>query len=206
MQSANKVTPQTKAINLNCEKCGKQVLDEKSSFCAYCGTPLGSSSKTSDHNSNAGILAFIASTLILSLGFLGIAYYQSYVTYYTAYGYDTSDAIGFMIFAAFAFVSSTVGFVAALSSLKRKHFNLAVIGNMLLITSVICTFIIVWRYNLGFADGIITTGIPTLALSLAAIFSLLKSKNMFSTESSTESAPIEEEAETREFDETEWKD
>jgi ribosomal protein L37E len=206
MQSANKVTPQTKAINLNCEKCGKQVLDEKSSFCAYCGTPLGTSSKTSGHDNTAGILALIASTLTLSSGFLGIINYQTYVTYYTAYGYDTSEAIGFLIFATFAFVASAVGFVATLSALKRKHFSLTIIGNMLLITSVICTYIIVWQYNLGFADGIITTGIPTLALSLAAIFSLLKSKNMFSTKNSTESAPIEEEAETQEFDETEWKD
>jgi hypothetical protein len=36
---------------------------------------------------------------------------------------------------------------------------------------------------------------------------LLKSKNMFSTESSTESASIDdEEAKTQDFDETEWKD
>ncbi|MCW4004822.1 MAG: hypothetical protein NWE95_13025 [Candidatus Bathyarchaeota archaeon] len=192
---------------MNCEKCGKQILDEKSSFCAYCGATLDASSKTSDYNNNVGLLALIASTLTVSLGFLGIVYYQSYIAYYTAYGYDTSNAIGFLLFVVFAFGSSTVGFIAALSSLKRKHFNFTVIGNMLLIASVIFTFVIVWLYELGFSDGIITTGIPTLGLSLVAIFSLLKSKNMFSTESSTESASIDdEEAKTQDFDETEWKD
>jgi hypothetical protein len=165
---------------LNCEKCGKKILDENSSFCAYCGVPFNSGSNNSDFLANAGILAVIAAAFSVAAGFVGITSYQSYVAYYSAYGMDASGAIGFLPFAVLAFVASIFGFAAAVFSFKGKRFKLTILGTTLMCASAIFTFITIWYYELGYTDGILVSGLPTLALALTSTILLVKSKKSFS--------------------------
>ena len=165
---------------MNCSKCGKEIIDEKSSFCAYCGTPLDSEDKGSDFVAPAGILAIIAAAFSITAGFIGITYYQSHITYYTSYGYDTSGAVGFLLFGGFAFVSSVFGFVGGVLSLARKRFKLALLGTVLMVASAAFIFVAVWGYGYGYGEYILFSGIPTLALSLMSTFFLVRSKSAFS--------------------------
>jgi hypothetical protein len=197
---------------LNCQKCGKEVLDEKSAFCAYCGVPFDSQSKNnSDFLNSAGILTTIAAAFTVAAGFVGITTYQSYLAYYTAYSMDAPGVLGFLFFAAFAFVASIFGFAAAMFSLRRKRFKLAVVGTVLMCASVIFTLVVVWYYGLGYSDGIMVSGVPTLALSLVSTFLLVKSKGSFAdytagTVTSEAAETPNAAAETSEIDESIWKE
>ncbi len=153
-------------------------------------------SKNSDFLSNAGILAVIAAAFSVTSGFVGLLTYQSYIAYLSYYGADASAAIGFLLFASFAVASSIFGFAAAMFSFTRKRFNLAVFGTLLMCASAVFTFIAVWQYGLGFSDGMLVSGVPTLALALASTILLVKSKNAFSdynTPVETTETPIIEE-------------
>jgi hypothetical protein len=165
---------------LNCSKCGKEILDEKSSFCAYCGIPIGSENKGSDFVTAAGIVAIIAAAFSITAGAIGVTYYQSYISYYSAYGYGTSGALGFLLFGGFAFVSSIFGFAGGILSLVRKRFKFAVLGTVLLVASSAFIFVAVWIYGYGYGEYILFSGIPTLALSLMSTLFLFKSKTAFS--------------------------
>ncbi len=153
-------------------------------------------SKNSDFLSNSGILAVIAASFSITSGTVGLLTYQSYIAYLSYYDVDTSAAIGFLLFAVFAFAASIFGFAAAMFSFTRKRFNLAVFGTLLMCASAVFTFIAVWQYGLGFSDGILVSTVPTLALALTSTILLVKSKNAFSnynTPVETTETPIIEE-------------
>jgi hypothetical protein len=165
---------------MNCSKCGKEILDEKSSFCAYCGIPLDSEHGNTDFVTGAGIMAIVAAASSITICAIGIAFYQSYSAYYATYGLDASGSVGFLLFAGFALVSSIFGFAGGVLSLAKKRFSLAVLGTILMLASAIFTFTAVWRYGYGFGEGILLAGIPTLALSVMSTVFLVKSKTAFS--------------------------
>ncbi len=161
---------------------------------------LNVESKNSDFLSNAGILAIIAASFSVTAGIVGLVTYQSYIAYVSVYGslygIDASTAIGYLLLSVFAFAASIFGFAAALFSFTRKRYNLAIIGTLLMCASAVFTFIAVWQYGLGFSDGILVSGVPTLALSLTSTILLVKSKNAFSdynTPVKTTETPIIEE-------------
>jgi hypothetical protein len=161
---------------------------------------LNYESKNSDFLSNAGILAIIAASFSVTLGIVGIVTYQSYIAYVSVYGslygIDASSAIGYLLLSVFAFAASILGFAAALFSFTRKRFNLAVLGTLLMCASAVFTFIAVWQYGLGYSDGILVSGVPTLALALTSTILLVKSKNAFSDDNTlveTSQPPIVEE-------------
>jgi hypothetical protein len=163
---------------LNCNNCGKEITDEKSSFCAYCGIPLKSKPKK-ELTTTAGTLALIAASFSTAIGTIGAVSYQSYVNYYAAYGYDTSGAIGFLFLAAFAFPAAAFGFAAGILTLTRKRLKLAIIGTILMIASTIFTLIATWYYNYGYTEGILLATIPPGALSIISTIFIIKSKTEF---------------------------
>jgi hypothetical protein len=164
---------------LNCEKCGKKILDETSSFCAYCGVSFDSKLKSNDFLANAGLLSITAAAFSIAGGFVGLSSYQSYVSYYSYYGAEAPGAIGFLLFAVFAVVASGFGFLGGLFLLKRRRFKLTVLGTLLMCASVVFTLVVVWQYDLGFTDGIVVSAVPTLALALISTILLVKSKQAF---------------------------
>ena len=164
---------------LSCAKCGKEILDKESSFCAYCGVRFDSESQSSDLTTASGILAIIAATFSIAVGVLGISYYQSYIIYYSTYGVDSSGSIGFLFFLNFAFVSSGFGFVGGTFALAKKRLKLSVIGILLMLASAIFTFIVLWHYQYGYPEGILITGISISAFSLASAIFMGRSKSEF---------------------------
>jgi glucan phosphoethanolaminetransferase (alkaline phosphatase superfamily) len=176
---------------LNCAKCGKEIQDKKSSFCAYCGVPFDTKPQNTALTTVAGTLAIIAAAFSAALGTIGIVYYQSYIAYYTSLGYDTSGAIGFLLFAIFAYVASAFGFAAATLTLARKRFKIAVAGTTLMLASTIFTFIASWYYQYGYTEGILLAGISIGAFSIASTVFIINSKTEFAE--TTEPEPEEPE-------------
>jgi hypothetical protein len=186
---------------LNCAKCGKEILDKESSFCAYCGVPFDSKPKNTELTTAAGILATIAATFSAAVGTIGIVYYQSYIDYYTSYGYDTAGSIGFLLFAAFAFISSASGFAAGILTLTRKRFKISIAGILLMLASTVFTFIAAWYYQYGYTEGILLSGISIGAFSIASAVFVFKSKTEFAE--TTKPAEATDAAETTGDTETE---
>ena len=164
---------------LSCPKCGKKVLDEESYFCAYCGIPFDPKLRGSNLANEAGILAIIAAAFSGALGTIAFIHYQSYITYYASYGADASNAPGFLLFGAFALISSIFGAAGGMLTLTRKRFKFSVFGTLLMLASAIFTFIAIWRYQYGFPDTVLLSGIPIGAFSLASAVLLVKSKTEF---------------------------
>jgi Ca2+/Na+ antiporter len=163
---------------LNCTNCGKEIQDETTSFCAYCGAPLNSKPKK-ELTTPAGILALIAASFSAAIGTIGAVSYPAYVNYYAAYGYDTSGAIGFLLLGAFAFTATAFGFAAGILTLTKKRFNIAITGTILILASTIFTLTATWHYNYGFTEGALLATVPTVALSIISTIFIIKSKTEF---------------------------
>jgi peptidoglycan/LPS O-acetylase OafA/YrhL len=170
---------------LNCEKCGNEIVNEKSSFCANCGASLNSKFNP-DFLANTWVLSLIAAVSIFTVGvvslldydsyLLAISYYGSYASYY---GYSTSAAVAFLLIGGFAFVAAALGFVGATFSLKRKRFILTIIGPILMLASGIFTFVIENQYGFSYSDGFTVPAVPAMILSLVSLMLLMKSRKDF---------------------------
>lgn len=164
---------------MKCAKCGKEILDEESGFCAYCGIPFDSKLKSSDLTIGAGVLAIIAAAFSMAVGAIGLVNYTSYINYYASYGYDASTFIGFLVFGVFAFISSPFGFAGGILSLTRKRFKISVLGMLVMLASALFTLIAVWHYQYNFSEGILLSGISIAAFSIASAVFVFKSKTEF---------------------------
>ena len=162
-----------------CAKCGKKIIDEESSFCAYCGSAFDPKPQGADFTIGAGILAIIAATFSIAIGVLGFSYYQSYLAYYTSYGMDTSASIGFLLIVSFAFVSSIFGFAGGILAMTKKRFKFSVGGILVMLASALFTFIALWRYQFGFPDALLLLGISIGVFSLASAVFVIRSKTEF---------------------------
>ena len=179
---------------MNCTKCGKEILDKTSSFCAYCGVAFD----TKPHKeltTTAATLTTIAAAFSAAIGAIGIYYYQSYIDYYSAYGYDTSGAIGFILFAAFAFIASATGFASGILTLTKKRFKITIVGTIIMLASAIFTFTASRYYKYGYTEGIILAGVSIAAFSIMSTIFTIKSKAEFAEIEEPE--PIEEDTETQ---------
>jgi ribosomal protein L37E len=165
-------------FQLKCAKCGKEILDEESSFCAYCGSPFDSKLKSSDLTTGAGILAIIAATFSIAVGAIGVVNYLAYVDYYAGYGYE-SAFIGFLFFAVFAFIASIFGFAGGILALTRKRFKFSVLGMLVMYASALFTLIAVWYYQYNFSEGILLSAISIAAFSIVSAVFVVKSKTEF---------------------------
>jgi hypothetical protein len=161
---------------LKCAQCGKEILDEKSSFCAYCGIPFDSKPQNTGLATGAGLLATIAAAFSVAIGAIGVVNYLSYVDYYAAYGYDASTFIGFLFFGIFALIASAFGFAGSALALSGKRVKISVLGTIVMFASVVFTFADVWYYDYGFSEGILLSGISVAALSIASAILVVKSK------------------------------
>ncbi len=170
---------ENRSVASNCIKCGKAILDKESSFCAYCGAPFDSKAKGVDLTGGAGLLAVIAATFSIAVGVTGLTYYRSYVAYLASYGLDASAAVGFLMFAVFALVSSAFGFVGGVFAFAKKHLMVSVSGILVMLASALFTFAAVERYDYGVTESLLLPGISIGALSVVAAIFLLKSRSEF---------------------------
>lgn len=182
---------------MNCTKCGKEIQDKTSSFCAYCGAAFDSK-PNKELTTTAVILTIIAAAFSAAIGAIGIYYYQSYVDYYSSYGYSTSGAIGFILFATFAFIASAAGFASGMLTLAKKRFKIAIAGTIIMLASAIFTFIASWHYQYGYTEGVILAGVSIAAFSIISTILTIKSKAEFAeTTEPEETEPAEEDTETQ---------
>ena len=187
---------------MNCTNCGKEIKDETSSFCAYCGVPFDAKPKK-ELTTVASILTLIAAAFSLAVGTIGVVSYDAYTSYYSAYGYDTSGAIGFLFIAAFAFVTSAVGFASGILTLSKKRFKIASIGPVIMLASTIFTVITTWHYNYGYTEGILLATVSIGAFSIiGTVFTILSKTEFAGSTKQTEPEPTE--PETAEDIETEF--
>ncbi len=121
----------------------------------------------------------VAATFSGALGAVAVNAYKSYIDYYSMYGSDTSNALGFLLFGTFALVSAAFGITSGVLTLTGKRFKFSVLGTLLMLASALFTFVIVWRYQYGFTDLMLFSAITIGALSLASTAFVIKAKTEF---------------------------
>lgn len=163
---------------MNCAECGKEILDEKSSFCAYCGTAFDSKTKSTDLTTSAGILATIAGTFSGGIGTIGIVTYQSAIVNYSSL-YDTSIYIGFLFLGVFALIAAVFGVAGGMLTLAKKRFKITFTGMLLVLASAIFTFAIIEWYQYGYTDVIMLAEISIAVFAITSAVLVFKSKKEF---------------------------
>ncbi len=164
---------------LNCVDCGKEIVDENSSFCAYCGNPFGSKKNKSELLSGAAILLIIASTFSAVIGVIGLMNYQATVAYYSQVGGDISVYLGFLIFGIINLIAFIPGLIGGLSVLFKKRQKFSLISSILVLGSALSTIIIIEYYAYGYADSVLFSQISIIVFSFLSIFLIKKSKTEF---------------------------
>jgi len=168
------------ADGMACAKCGKEILDKESSFCAYCGASFDTKSSGSGLTIGAGVLAMVAAVFSVAVGFMGVNYYQTYIAYCASYGVDASGSFGFLLFASFAFVSSALGFAGGALALTKKRFMFSVTGMLVMLASALFTFVSLWRFGYGFIEGLLLPGISIIGFSILSTVFATRSRKEFS--------------------------
>ena len=175
---------------LNCVECGKEIVDETSSFCAYCGNPFDSKKNKSEFLGIATILLIIASTFAATLGIIGLLNYQTNVAayttnidYYLSIGVGEAEYmatfLGFLLFGIINVIAFIPGMIGGFLSLLKKRFRFSLISSIIVLCSSLATFIIIWYYGYGYADIVLMSEIPMLVFSFLSIFLINKSKKDF---------------------------
>jgi hypothetical protein len=171
---------ENKSEAMTCAECGKPILDKESSFCAYCGVSFDSKPISSGLTNEAAILSIVAAVFSVAAGVIGLNYYQSYVTYYTVYGMDTSGSFGFLLFSSFAFVAAAVGFAGGMLALAKKRLKVIVTGMLVMLVSPVFTFVALWHFSYGFLESLLLPEISIIAFSITSIVFIVKSRANFS--------------------------
>jgi hypothetical protein len=164
---------------LNCAECGKEIMDEDSSFCAYCGNPFDSKKNKSVLLGGAANLLILAATFTLSIGIIGLMNYQATVAYYSSIGGDIAPYLGFLLFGLIDIIMFIPGLLGSLSALFKRRFKFSFITAILVLCSSLATFTIIQFYAYGYADIVLFIEIPILVFSILSIFLIYKSKTEF---------------------------
>ncbi|TSA55935.1 zinc ribbon domain-containing protein, partial [bacterium] len=134
---------------MNCPNCGEEILDEDATFCPKCGEPLEPEDEMQQEGTDlvlaAGIFTIIAATFSSCLGYISIYQYVSLLSYY---GHDLLQ--GFLILGVFGIVASAFGLAGGVFMLKRKRIKVSMLGVILLLASVVVTYITIQHYQYGF--------------------------------------------------------
>ena len=162
-----------------CTKCGKEILIEESSFCAYCGNPFNGKSIDSNFLAGAGILAIIAGAFSAAIGTIGIYTYLSAVSYFSAQGGDVEAYTGFLLLGIFAIISAAFGLSGGMLSLSRNRFKISFFGIVLMLASALFTFGIVQVFGYGYTDVILLIEISIIIFSIIGASFLFRSRTEF---------------------------
>jgi len=170
---------------LNCPNCGKEILHEDATFCPKCGKSLAPEDETQQDTIKipqkrtdlvlaAGILTIVAAAF--SGGMSYIAIYQ-YISLVSIYGF--SLIVGFLIFGVIGIIASAFAIAGATFMLKRKRIKISMLGIILLIVSVLATFITIEQYIYGYTDVLLLSEISTIILSIMSGIFVVTSRAEF---------------------------
>ena len=164
---------------LNCANCGKEIVDENSSFCAYCGNPFDSKKDKTELLGGAAILLIIAATYTAVIGVIGLINYQATIAYISQVGGDASIYLGFLLFGIINLIAFVPGLIGGLFVLFKKRQKFSLISAILVLGSALATIIIIEYYAYGYADSVLILEISILVFSFLSIFLINKSKMEF---------------------------
>ena len=169
---------------MNCPYCGNEIIYEDATFCPKCGKSLVSEDelqqnsiqmqqKRADLVLAAAMLTIIPATFMASIGYIGVYQYQSLLDYYGSS--LASEFLGFLIFGVIDILCAVFAVVGATFMLKRKRFKISILGVVLLLVSVVVTYITVVQYQYGFTDILLFSEVS------AFIFSILSGTLIFAS-------------------------
>lgn len=164
---------------LNCVKCGKEIVDENSSFCAYCGNPFDSKKDKTELLVGAAILLIIAATFTAVIGVIGLVNYQATMAYINQVGGDASIYLGFLIFGIINLIAFIPGLMGGLFVLFKKRQKFSLISAIIVLSSALATILVIEYYAYGYADSVLFSQISIIVFSFLSIFLIKKSKTEF---------------------------
>lgn len=163
---------------MSCPNCGEEILDEDVSFCPKCGEPLEPEyeiqQKRTDLVLAAAMLTIIAAAFSSGLGYISIYQYISLLSYYSH-----SLLQGFLFLGIFGIVSSAFGLVGGMVMLKRKYIKVSMLGVILLLVSVLVSYITIQHYQYGFTDILLFSEISIFIFSIVSGVLIFSSKAEF---------------------------
>ena len=163
---------------MNCPNCGKEILDEDASFCPKCGESLAPEDEIQQKQTDlvlvAGMLTIISAAFSSGLGYIALYQYVSLISYY---GHSLLQ--GFLILGVFGIVASAFGLAGGIFMLKRKVIKVSMLGVILLVVSVVVTYINIQHYQYGFTDILLFSEISILIFSILSGALIFTSKAEF---------------------------
>jgi hypothetical protein len=138
---------------LHCPNCGKEILDENAVSCPYCSKPLAVPAhqakgiRSTSFPTAASVAIIMAATIAALYGLIGIL---NIVLELGRAGSHINLSFEILFMGFFGVVAFVFGLVAAIFTLKRRHFALSMLGVGLL---------------LFFGIGIVTIGIWGMQLA-----------------------------------------
>ncbi|MEM3578476.1 MAG: zinc-ribbon domain-containing protein [Candidatus Bathyarchaeia archaeon] len=157
-------------MTLYCPKCGKEVSNE-AFYCPFCGTQIKTAiSKKTGFPIAGGILGIIASCICIFVGILGILT--------SAQPYYPYSRFGMLLMGIFGLIGFAFGLTGGILTLRRKSFQLAIIGISLILVSGFITILASTTEPYGYIGGVIF-GIPVIILSILSLIFTSISKSEF---------------------------
>jgi len=155
---------------LHCPKCGDNVPEE-SSFCPHCGAPIEITPIVKFKSSNlpltGGILTIIDACLCLFIGIVGVLRYAG-----SFYNYPWLLFLGLTAFLGFAF-----GLVGGIAALKRKLYEIALLGvSVIMLSGFIDVVALAARHRI-LLEALL--GIPVLVLAILSLVFIAISRTEF---------------------------
>ena len=160
---------------MNCPYCDNELVDEDAPLCPKCGKSLTSEDepqqnamimpqKRTDLVPVAAVLTIIAATFMASIGYIGVYQNLALIDYYGAT--MASEFLGFLIFGVFDILCAGFALFAGMFMLKRKRLKISILGVILLLTSVLVTYIINIQYEYGFSDILLFSEVSVFIMAI----------------------------------------
>jgi uncharacterized paraquat-inducible protein A len=110
---------------LKCPKCDKEIKDEESAYCPFCRIQIGQTGfKKTAFPVAGGCLTIFTACLCAFLGILGILGVAAFSSFYVSPG----TVFSVSIMGVFGIIAFAVGLAGGMMSIRRKRFELAVVG------------------------------------------------------------------------------
>lgn len=173
---------------LHCPNCGKEILDENAVFCPYCGKPLAvpahqaKAIRSTSLPTAAGVAIIMAATISALYGLLGTL---NIVLELGRIGSNINLSFEILFEGFFGVLAFAFGLVAAIFTLKRRHFALSMLGaGLLLFFGIGIVIIEMWGMQRTGVLGmnwiaVLINGLPVVVPSLLGVVFLRLSEDEF---------------------------
>ncbi len=173
---------------MNCPYCDTELVDEDAPFCPKCGKSLTSEDepeqnsmiiqqKQTDLLPVAAVLTIIAATFMASIGYIGVYQTLALIDFYGTT--LASEFLGFMIFGIVDLLCAGFALVGGMFILKRKRFKISILGVVLLLASLLVTYIINIQYEYGFTDILLFSEVSVFIMAILSGAIIFTSKVEF---------------------------